>query len=94
MDWPVQLGLRRGRAELNEARTKLGLPPVSRLHGGLPTDRCIAEWWVSSPRAEAVIDATSRDLLALLLGRPLHAPPVVSGNATLAAAFARAFPGP
>jgi UDP:flavonoid glycosyltransferase YjiC (YdhE family) len=34
-DWPVQLGLRRGRAELNEARTKLGLPPVDRLHGGL-----------------------------------------------------------
>jgi len=27
----------------------------SRLHGGLPTDRCVAEWWISSPRAEAVI---------------------------------------
>ncbi|HTC89878.1 MAG TPA: GNAT family N-acetyltransferase [Bryobacteraceae bacterium] len=22
----------------------------SPLHGGLPTDRCIAEWWISSPR--------------------------------------------
>ena len=30
----------------------------SRLHGGLPTDRLIAEWWIRSPRAEA---AASRD---------------------------------
>jgi predicted GNAT superfamily acetyltransferase len=28
---------------------------TSHLHGGLPTDRCIAEWWISSPRAKAVI---------------------------------------
>jgi predicted GNAT superfamily acetyltransferase len=28
----------------------------SPLHGGLPTDRCIAEWWVSSPRVKAVLD--------------------------------------
>jgi len=27
----------------------------SHLHGGLPTDRCIAEWWISSPRAKAII---------------------------------------
>ena len=26
----------------------------SPLHGGLPTDRCIAEWWISSPRVTAV----------------------------------------
>lgn len=25
------------------------------LHGGLPTDRCIAEWWIASPRARAII---------------------------------------
>jgi predicted GNAT superfamily acetyltransferase len=25
------------------------------LHGGLPTDRCIAEWWIDSPRARAII---------------------------------------
>jgi UDP:flavonoid glycosyltransferase YjiC (YdhE family) len=31
----VQTGLRRGRDELNQARSKLGLPPVERLHGGL-----------------------------------------------------------
>ena len=24
----------------------------SPLHGGLPTDRCIAEWWIATPRAE------------------------------------------
>ena len=28
---------------------------TSHLHGGLPTDRCIAEWWIGSPRAEAII---------------------------------------
>jgi predicted GNAT superfamily acetyltransferase len=28
---------------------------TSHLHGGLPTDRCIAEWWIGGPRAEAVI---------------------------------------
>jgi predicted GNAT superfamily acetyltransferase len=28
----------------------------SPLHGGLPTDRCIAEWWVSSQRVKAVLD--------------------------------------
>ena len=27
----------------------------SPLHGGLPTDRCIAEWWVDSPRVRAVL---------------------------------------
>lgn len=27
----------------------------SHLHGGLPTDRCIAEWWVTSPRVEAIL---------------------------------------
>jgi len=27
----------------------------SPLHGGLPTDRCVAEWWLASPHAESVI---------------------------------------
>jgi predicted GNAT superfamily acetyltransferase len=27
----------------------------SPLHGGLPTDRCIAEWWIASNRAKAII---------------------------------------
>lgn len=38
---PVQAGLRRGRAELNDTRAKLGLPPVTRLHGGLSEQLCI-----------------------------------------------------
>jgi predicted GNAT superfamily acetyltransferase len=29
----------------------------SHLHGGLPTDRCIAEWHIARPRAEAEIEA-------------------------------------
>lgn len=28
----------------------------SPLHGGLPTDRCVAEWWLESPRADAIIN--------------------------------------
>jgi predicted GNAT superfamily acetyltransferase len=29
---------------------------TSHLHGGLPTDRCIAEWWVNSPRAVTIVN--------------------------------------
>ncbi len=29
---------------------------TSPLHGGLPTDRCIAEWWIASPRVKAVLE--------------------------------------
>jgi len=28
---------------------------ASPLHGGLPTDRCIAEWWIDSPRVRAAV---------------------------------------
>ena len=28
----------------------------SPLHGGLPTDRCIAEWWLSSPRVKTALE--------------------------------------
>jgi MGT family glycosyltransferase len=41
LERPVQAGLRRGRAELNDTRAQLGLPPVSRLHGGISTQLCI-----------------------------------------------------
>jgi UDP:flavonoid glycosyltransferase YjiC (YdhE family) len=37
----VELGLRRGQAELNEARHRLGLPATSRLHAGLSPQLCI-----------------------------------------------------
>ena len=30
---------------------------TSPLHGGLPTDRCVAEWWLASPHAEAILAA-------------------------------------
>jgi predicted GNAT superfamily acetyltransferase len=37
---------------------------TSHLHGGLPTDRCIAEWYVSSPRVQAILagDSFPRDV--------------------------------
>ena len=38
---------------------------TSHLHGGLPTDRCVAEWWISSAR-----------VTALLAGAPLERPPI------------------
>jgi hypothetical protein len=44
--------------------------------------------------SDAVIEATGRDLMALLLGRPPKSPPVFAGNIVLARSFHRAFPGP
>ena len=41
LERPVAAGLRRGRAELNEARAKLGLPRLTRLHGGLSEELCL-----------------------------------------------------
>ena len=38
---------------------------TSHLHGGLPTDRCVAEWHVADPRVEAVV-----------IGKELMRPPV------------------
>jgi predicted GNAT superfamily acetyltransferase len=35
----------------------------SKLHGGLPTDRCVAEWHLASPRVEAVLSAQSPERL-------------------------------
>jgi len=32
---------------------------TSPLHGGLPTDRCVAEWWIGSPRVRAVVDGAA-----------------------------------
>jgi predicted GNAT superfamily acetyltransferase len=28
---------------------------TSHLHAGLPTDRCVPEWWLASPRVEAIL---------------------------------------
>jgi UDP:flavonoid glycosyltransferase YjiC (YdhE family) len=41
LDPVLQAGLRRGRAELNATRATLGLPPVTRLHGGLSERLCL-----------------------------------------------------
>ena len=41
LERPVQTGLRQGRAELNETRSKLGLAPVTRLHGGISDRLCL-----------------------------------------------------
>lgn len=45
-------------------------------------------------QVRAVIETTSRDLLALLLGRTFHSPPVIRGDIEFGRSFSRAFPGP
>ncbi len=45
-------------------------------------------------QARAVIEATMRDLLALLLGRAVHTPAVMKGDIAFGKLFSRAFPGP
>lgn len=45
-------------------------------------------------RADCEIRASSRDLLAILLGRPTKGPVSMHGELALARAFGRAFPGP
>ncbi|MFC9434773.1 maleylpyruvate isomerase N-terminal domain-containing protein [Nocardia sp. NPDC057030] len=44
--------------------------------------------------ATATIEASSRDLLAFLIGRPCHHGPLFSGDVAFAKAFTRAFPVP
>jgi hypothetical protein len=44
--------------------------------------------------ASAVIEGTSRDVLALLLGRPTAEPLQITGDQMLAASFCKHFPGP
>jgi MGT family glycosyltransferase len=41
MAGPVEVGVRRGRDELNATRRTLGLTPVERLHGGISERLCI-----------------------------------------------------
>lgn len=47
-----------------------------------------------SASATAVIEASSRDLLALVLGRSFTRPPRLSGDVAFGRAFGAAFPGP
>jgi hypothetical protein len=44
--------------------------------------------------ARSSITATSRDLLALLLGRPFQSPPIIGGDIQFGESFSAAFPGP
>jgi MGT family glycosyltransferase len=41
LERPLETGLRQGRADLNDARVRLGLQPVTRLHGGLSERLCL-----------------------------------------------------
>jgi predicted GNAT superfamily acetyltransferase len=51
---------------------------ASPLHGGLPTDRCYAEWWIDSPRVRALLaadPAASALLERTAVGGPLRCTP-------------------
>ena len=34
---------------------------TSPLHGGLPTDRCVAEWWIESDRVKRILDGAGAE---------------------------------
>jgi len=34
---------------------------TSKLHSGLPTDRCVAEWWMAGPRTQAILNGAPRE---------------------------------
>ena len=38
---------------------------ASPLHGGLPTDRCYAEWWIDSPRVRQILAGEPHSVTAL-----------------------------
>lgn len=66
-----------------------------------PTYKVEVDGWTVTARpagpdnpSRAVIQTSSRDLLALLLGRSLQAPLVIAGDMAFARSFSRAFPGP
>jgi len=46
----------------------------SHLHGGLPTDRLIAEWWIASDRVRSILDKKSfqRPLAQAVASVPIH----------------------
>src|SRR4029077_12559742 len=42
---------------------------TSPLHGGLPTDRCVAEWWIGTPRVKAIVDGAPQAARPQILER-------------------------
>jgi predicted GNAT superfamily acetyltransferase len=72
----------------------------SPLHGGLPTDRCIAEWWIGTPRVRSILagEAVARnpqerisypaDIARIRTGDPARAREIQAANADR---FLRAF---
>ena len=45
----------------------------SHLHAGLPTDRCVAEWWLNSPRVTRLLARTTRFRLPAVEQIPIPA---------------------
>jgi hypothetical protein len=96
------------RLERLNARTVSSRDGVGRLEGSWllvasdgPTYRVsVTEGAVESIPADphaparAILRATSRDLLALLLGRPFRRAPLLEGDLAFGEAFSAAFPGP
>jgi UDP:flavonoid glycosyltransferase YjiC (YdhE family) len=72
----LEHGLRQGRAELNETRRRLGLPPTARLHGGLSASLCLV---AAFPQLEYPRDwPPSVHVVGPMLWEPPGAAPVVA----------------
>jgi predicted GNAT superfamily acetyltransferase len=52
---------------------------ASPLHGGLPTDRCYAEWWIDSPRVRGIL-AEDQPAAAPPTGRPADTDEALAGG--------------
>jgi MGT family glycosyltransferase len=59
--WPVKHGLERGRQELNDVRTRLGLPALAHVHGGISRQLALVGTFpqLEYPRARGGWDANT-----------------------------------
>jgi UDP:flavonoid glycosyltransferase YjiC (YdhE family) len=82
LDVPVAAGLRRGRADLNDARRRLGLAPVGRVHGGLSASLCLVGTFPQLEYPRAWPDGTEV-VGPLIWEPPFHEVPPPPGDAPL-----------
>ncbi|MCC7499593.1 MAG: acetyltransferase [Bryobacterales bacterium] len=64
----------------------------SRLQGNLPTDRCVAEWWIATPRVAGVIEGrpSAREPAEARIEVPAHIAAIRAGDPKRAARIQQA----
>lgn len=81
LDPLAQMGARRGREELNGARARVGLRPLSHVHGGISRSLALVATFPQLEYPRAVWPAAARLVGPLLWERPApHAPMPVGGG--------------